>query len=1002
MGILLDLLKKVLFAVLDRLTSGFFQSIDKTAGPPHDERQAAYLDRFVHAPRTPEWDPSMLSPERLAKAEVRLSEMAGTHFSSAACAPRLRWSRVMSVNRFLNRVMGLSWRPFFLRPLRRHCFVVIGNPASGKSVLSVQAAQLLAHRGQEKGRGPIPVYVNLTHFTSAYELSEEGLRQLVARSIDHDCSRYLPNLPPTASPEPSEEAVRLLDGPTSRLLIFLDGVDEMPVTDGNVAEHNRRLGAIASFVRSYTQHRFVITCRESDYVTIRDYNHDFQMGLYKVQPWTKAMFTNYVDARSEENVAGLQAITQALGRAGSTDLWGQFADSPFLAALLFGGGNLPAATTITTAWQNFVTAFLRPKFASEARYAEAHATMELFGFLRTMEPSRPYPLPESILGRACDAGMMVRSEPNPEFAIKPLQSYFAARYVWRRIREGASEMEDLDVCHPKLRVMFLMVSEIARDAPEFSAYLVKLATSAPDSRRAAQFLALCAACVTVSLLRANPELTAALIDLLERVFRSQDAGNMQIAIQAMQKCPEILILGSERSKDLTYAIALQGSDEGKRRLLRLLVVRASVAAAFSHPLRLVLAHFIRRASLQRELHQLIAVTAAGRPRTGLGHRCLRIALRLSVALMSAVYLYGLYLLSLETAHRLAGTDVSLLPHPDGATTLALFPSQWADAGVRLLFVLLCVWVPWRIVTAIARADLGFRSWGLRLGVVLLMGATGRYMMLLPAIGEAPATVLSTGLEYAMLSASAVLTALVPSALIAAYARRRPAPAAPAPYPTPSPAPPDASKEIEIEMWEPADVPNGAQSRSTEGYFASLLRQGRAYYQQLAKRPARFWVRFLVLLTLLVVATLVAKRYLGARLAVIGVGGVTLAGFFAYYGVWRPSREHAETKARFLKAFSGLRTAYAEELERLFALIADRRVPRRHRLAYIALLEQHVRWDLPLLLRCQVLLESKHFPGESRRALAEAVAHKLPEVEQNSNPGWGRGKLDALFKRAPSP
>jgi hypothetical protein len=128
----------------------------------------ACLTRFINTDRAPEWDSRLLSKHRLKHAQVRFEKLRGTHFTSntddiAKISTKIR---VYPVERFLNYVFSTS---FLARRFPRffqnadYCSVVLGKPASGKSILSLQLSHLMARNALFNPNSLIPIYVNLTH-----------------------------------------------------------------------------------------------------------------------------------------------------------------------------------------------------------------------------------------------------------------------------------------------------------------------------------------------------------------------------------------------------------------------------------------------------------------------------------------------------------------------------------------------------------------------------------------------------------------------------------------------------------------------------------------------------------------------------------------------------------------------------------------------------------------------------------------------------------------------
>ncbi|MBD2056797.1 NACHT domain-containing protein [Oculatella sp. FACHB-28] len=124
------------------------------------------------------------------------------------------------------------------------CLMVLGGPGAGKSTfLRRMGLEALKGKGSEFQHRCIPVFIELKRLTS----SEIDLEEIIAEEFQ-TCG----------FPDAKGFTRKALDH--GRLLILLDGLDEVPVNNLNQA-----VAKIQDFVDRYDQNRYIASCRTAAY-----------------------------------------------------------------------------------------------------------------------------------------------------------------------------------------------------------------------------------------------------------------------------------------------------------------------------------------------------------------------------------------------------------------------------------------------------------------------------------------------------------------------------------------------------------------------------------------------------------------------------------------------------------------------------------------------------------------------------------------------------------------
>jgi len=145
-------------------------------------------------------------------------------------------------------------------------FIVLGGPGTGKTTLMKSiVVNILNRRANEQLNRLIPIFVVLREMAAAEQTVDEAILATLASFGFKDGSTFV------------DSALE-----SGRLLIILDGLDEVGVSREPVAEHIRRF-CLADDQRS-NQNHIIVTCRENSYRT-RDLSEVIPV-LTRVEPFS--------------------------------------------------------------------------------------------------------------------------------------------------------------------------------------------------------------------------------------------------------------------------------------------------------------------------------------------------------------------------------------------------------------------------------------------------------------------------------------------------------------------------------------------------------------------------------------------------------------------------------------------------------------------------------------------------------------------------------------------
>ncbi len=233
---------------LSRVITGWEQDGRAPPGAPtHAFERERYLRSFIQRMERFDNDAQFLADsfvepaKDIAAAEVDLSADLAQELPLLASGSWLQWRSVKQTRESFSALLSHGRAARIL--------AVLGEPGSGKSLLLRRLGRELANEALGNPQAPIPGYFSL----GAYTQSEAGgplsivefIRTLIANGVEAE--RGL-------APELRDA---LVDG---RLVLLLDGMDEMPRSD-----FATRVAQLRELASSYPRLRLILTCRTNDF-----------------------------------------------------------------------------------------------------------------------------------------------------------------------------------------------------------------------------------------------------------------------------------------------------------------------------------------------------------------------------------------------------------------------------------------------------------------------------------------------------------------------------------------------------------------------------------------------------------------------------------------------------------------------------------------------------------------------------------------------------------------
>ena len=966
--------------------------------PPGSEL-SSYLAAFLGRKRSL-LDSHLESSRVIEKAKFPVADvpfdLGSSPLENAITRDEVGRTRTVRVPRFVELLFsrsGLGPGSRRRREKQVTVFVFLGPPASGKSSLMIQIAKWVAVRAESDSRYPVPVYVNLTHYGEPFS-GTDGLIRLLRLSIRQACPRYLSTKLDKGETPVREEMARMLsaaDSSTDVLYIF-DGLDEVPAKGKFANLHKDRIASIAEFIEARPQHMFLVTCRVEDYVALRSYAQNFAMAVNSIRPWSHRLFRSYVDARIKSSDKSRRFVRRLVATANDNDAWGSLCNTPLLAAMLLEWPEVKGTPTAGELWEHFIEKRLRLHVGKDA-YDRCVLTLERLGMALTVSPDRPLKLDPDDVEAAERAGLIVDTtgiSVNPEFVIKPVQHYFAARFMLTEIRNRSRI--SLELAHRRFRSATRLLIEIGKQDPSVLQYLVDYLISSHDVHEAARRFETCVRSLTAKQLEAADQLEDALLAIIDRVLAGGDSGDMFLLIEGIKSLPSLLSGRRERAVLLLNGLAELGTVPIRRRLLQLCARSPSVFLRNPLPFLRVFVAFINDGIWGRELSTILddlpassqTVRATGR----VFGRVIRVVSKCAVA----CYLYVTYLLGVIVANWLGQNTAFLfgINWPFGQRA-SFTPQDRYDVLTRLVFMSLTTVLPWFLIRRSAIA--GFRNLSILSRVVTLVFTSGllRSLLLLPVLGVLVVTTIPSGLEFVVTLALFVapLAVVVTGVwLLSGVTARR-------------------QTSIAVDgvgghdfMTDVPDFegfglhPTGLTRSPTVAFYSGLLALFQAARKAMANSRHRKWIIAGVVLAVILISLLWIHRMAWTGCFLLVVTGAAIyfeRRFYRYY------RECIRTLANVRGQLAGLmRQDFESTLTLLLSEILDEHNPLFIRKKYLQFIASDVPWDRSLIGRFREALETDDVPIDVRSYIEILIATKTSEVEMRESPNLDREEMNDLF------
>jgi hypothetical protein len=517
---------------------------------------AEYLRAFLGVDRCPAWDPNLCDPQRRELARIHyvvanrsdppaftgmldsITDLpAATRVETIARLVQLLLgghADALSVSR---RLRGLLGRRTGGADSRRRVFVLLGQPASGKSTFAIQAVHNVAEDTQRQGRGWIPVYLNLAHFDADYEATASGFERFATDAISQACPRHLLH---RAGPITRllNTARRLLAGSDGvKTLFVLDSMDEMP-TDPDLPA---RVEAIAAFIDRRHEASFLVTCRPVDFVKLKSYAQNFQVQRLDLLPWTREMVVEHVRSLVPSDKAKQDAVLARVLKSGHGPARSLF--HPLEVRLLSQGGH--SGISMSGLMDQFIADQFRGQ-VPDAGIGKAVDALALLAFKQVWPQARTggqrTPETAEIIRAACAAGLLTQGATTPVFEIRPLLHHLAARDLLRRIRHASGNglparirLEDLNA-----REVFRALSDQA-GCDQRWLRIIRQGLDAPATLRVrGDRLAFAAYAVTDTQLECDEHLRGSLERQVELLAMKGDDVERERALDALERRPALL------------------------------------------------------------------------------------------------------------------------------------------------------------------------------------------------------------------------------------------------------------------------------------------------------------------------------------------------------------------------------------------------------------------------------------------------------------------------------
>jgi len=669
----------------------------------------SYIKRFLSVNRAPSWNSELCSNQQLKIARVHYAIVPSNENRPPAFTDALNRRQRTILNPKLMSVESVAksiWGPRKENSVK----VVLGDPGAGKSSFAVQLVQVLARKVSGQRAATVPVYVNMAHYTDSYELTTQGVTELVRDSILSGCPRYLLRKVKRDA-DLSDFADHLLDGEIEGLsvLVVFDGMDEMPKRG-----YSERVRAIADFMDARRSFKYLVTCRYEDFVELRNFTHNLRVQRLDLLPWTQRMVKSYLATKLSGNKVLQKEVLNALRfRNFSTQYY-----APLEVTMLAEVGPTSGAKL-----HELLTKYIEECLAKQLGTSAAeNAFHELakFALSKELKNTEPITLNEKVEHAACHAGLLRSTPQGLLFEIRPIMHHLAAYEILRRVEQGSDDIpSEVTFQNVKARELFESASAQAGTSIEWLSFIVRDLGREGKIRSYGDRISVAAYALQPEQMAESPQLRSKLTQIISLLVIGGDDFERKRCLVALELQPQLLDRELSDSRVLFTWITDSGSELTVNWMLQLFACSRSLRREYKQLWRAA----IRRSINERFLGRSVEFYLASRlPRS----RIVRMGLTGIHILFLAIGLYAAYEISWSIA--------TLLNYPVRywfELPIPPFVDLWLRRHdftnfefqiLHFLYFLVFLVMPWQLIVRRWREGLGPNTFLSRLATLILLSA----------------------------------------------------------------------------------------------------------------------------------------------------------------------------------------------------------------------------------------------------------------------------------------